>query len=117
MKQIYFIVFLFTGCIIAFVKINVQNINAKNGRPNIILILFDDMGYSEIGCYGGEINTPNIDQLANVGISISPIIHCYDGISDKDDINMKAIVAKMSAMWDTTAYKSNVLPAPWTEKK
>ena len=36
-------------------------------KPNIILILADDMGYSDIGCYGGEIRTPNIDRLANEG--------------------------------------------------
>lgn len=37
-------------------------------KPNIILIMADDMGYSDIGCYGGEINTPNIDRLANSGV-------------------------------------------------
>jgi arylsulfatase A-like enzyme len=37
-------------------------------KPNIILILADDMGYSDIGCFGGEIPTPNIDRLAENGI-------------------------------------------------
>lgn len=37
-------------------------------RPNIIIILADDMGYSDIGCFGGEILTPNIDQLALHGL-------------------------------------------------
>ncbi len=37
-------------------------------RPNIILILADDMGFSDIGSYGGEINTPNIDKLAKGGV-------------------------------------------------
>ena len=36
--------------------------------PNIILIMGDDMGYSDIGCYGGEIHTPNLDQLAANGL-------------------------------------------------
>lgn len=36
-------------------------------KPNIILIMADDIGYSDIGCYGGEISTPNIDRLANTG--------------------------------------------------
>lgn len=37
-------------------------------RPNIILIMSDDMGWSDIGCYGGEINTPHLDSLAKDGI-------------------------------------------------
>ncbi|MFV0377651.1 MAG: arylsulfatase [Mangrovibacterium sp.] len=41
---------------------------ANPPRPNILLIMLDDMGYSDLGCYGGEIQTPNIDQLAKTGI-------------------------------------------------
>jgi arylsulfatase A-like enzyme len=40
-------------------------------RPNIVLILNDDMGYSDIGCYGGEIDTPNLDRLAHNGLRFS----------------------------------------------
>lgn len=37
-------------------------------RPNVLLIMADDMGFSDLGCYGGEIRTPNLDRLAQGGI-------------------------------------------------
>jgi arylsulfatase A-like enzyme len=37
-------------------------------RPNIVVILVDDMGFSDIGCYGSEIPTPNLDKLAAGGL-------------------------------------------------
>ena len=40
-------------------------------RPNIIVIMADDMGYSDIGCFGGEIQTPNLDLLAADGVRFS----------------------------------------------
>ncbi len=40
----------------------------SNEKPNILLILVDDMGYSDIGCFGSEIHTPNLDRLAANGI-------------------------------------------------
>ncbi|QNN22354.1 arylsulfatase [Planctomycetales bacterium ZRK34] len=46
------------GCVIA----------AADKRPNIILIMADDMGFSDIGCYGGEVDTPTIDKLADRGL-------------------------------------------------
>lgn len=39
--------------------------------PNIMIIMADDLGYSDLGCYGGEINTPNLDQLATNGLRFS----------------------------------------------
>jgi arylsulfatase A-like enzyme len=47
----------------------------KAGRPNIVLILVDDMGFSDIGCYGSEIATPNLDRLAARGARFT---HMYN---------------------------------------
>jgi arylsulfatase len=46
------------------------------GRPNFVIILTDDMGYSDPGCYGGEIATPNIDRLAAGGIRFTQFYNC-----------------------------------------
>ncbi len=44
-------------------------------RPNIVLIMADDMGFSDLGCYGGEISTPNLDRLASGGLRFT---HFYN---------------------------------------
>lgn len=51
-------------------NINLQGARSDT-RPNILLIVADDLGYSDIGAYGGEIDTPNIDMLAATGLSFS----------------------------------------------
>ena len=43
----------------------------KNARPNILLIVVDDMAYSDLGSFGGEIPTPNLDRLAYEGVRFS----------------------------------------------
>ena len=45
--------------------------NSSTTRPNFVLILVDDMGFSDIGCYGSEIQTPNLDRLARGGMRFS----------------------------------------------
>ena len=45
-----------------------QETEQQKDLPNIVLIMADDMGYSDISCYGGEIETPNLDRLANQGV-------------------------------------------------
>lgn len=45
-------------------------------KPNIIVVMVDDLGYSDLGCYGGEISTPNIDSLAYGGLRFTQM---YNG--------------------------------------
>lgn len=45
-------------------------------KPNVMLILVDDMGYSDLGCYGGEIKTPAIDGLASNGVRYAQYYNC-----------------------------------------
>jgi arylsulfatase len=49
---------------------------AKKKRPNVVLFMVDDMGFSDIGCYGGEVKTPNIDKLASGGMQFTQFYNC-----------------------------------------
>jgi arylsulfatase len=49
---------------------------AAADRPNIVLVLADDMGFSDLGCYGGEIATPNLDALAKNGLRFTQFYNC-----------------------------------------
>ena len=48
----------------------------RAGRPSVIVIMADDLGFSDVGCFGGEIETPNIDQLAADGVIFSQMYNC-----------------------------------------
>ncbi|MDG2088938.1 MAG: sulfatase-like hydrolase/transferase [Arenicellaceae bacterium] len=50
---------------------NSTDIQSELNRPNILLIVADDMGYSDIGAFGGEIETPNLDALADSGVKFT----------------------------------------------
>ena len=67
MKRVTFKIAFVCFAFIALINSSAKVEAAK--RPNIILIMSDDMGYSDIGCYGGEIQTPNLDGLAAGAVS------------------------------------------------
>lgn len=62
-----FIKSLRVGFLTTFISFTAGGVFAAE-KPNIVVILADDMGFSDIGCYGGEIATPNLDRLATNGV-------------------------------------------------
>ncbi|MCH1495361.1 MAG: arylsulfatase [Rubripirellula sp.] len=56
------------GCFFLFTLGGVVGATEAADRPNIIYIMADDMGFSDIGCYGSEISTPHLDRLAEQGV-------------------------------------------------
>lgn len=67
MIQHFILAHLLAICLI----INTTQAAEKGQRPNIIIMMVDDLGYSDFGCYGSEIQTPHIDQLAQQGLRFS----------------------------------------------
>jgi arylsulfatase A-like enzyme len=63
--------FYITIAMLVFFLASCRGREFKKERPNIVLIMSDDMGYSDIGCYGSEIETPELDRLAANGIRFS----------------------------------------------
>ena len=53
------------------VAIHAAETSKPASKPNILIILVDDMGYSDLGCFGSEIKTPNLDRLAAGGIKFT----------------------------------------------
>jgi hypothetical protein len=71
--------------------------NAPSSRPNIVVILVDDLGFSDLGCHGGEIPTPNLDQLSEL----------HDLAATQPE-KAKALAAK----WEGWAERAHVKPDP-----
>jgi hypothetical protein len=57
-------------CLILFVVIFCGRVLPAEAspKPNVLLIMADDLGFSDLGCYGGEIATPNLDSIAQNGL-------------------------------------------------
>ncbi len=56
------------ACLSAFAEYSRAQLPVRDSRPNLVLILADDLGFSDLGCYGSEIHTPSLDALAKGGL-------------------------------------------------
>ena len=59
---------LFVTVSVAAVFVDGSGVRAAAPKPNVLLIMADDLGFSDLGCYGGEIATPNLDSIAQHGL-------------------------------------------------
>jgi arylsulfatase len=90
---------LATSFLLAFSSVHLTQAAEK---PNIIFILVDDMGWSDIGCYGSEIKTPNIDSLANNGIRFTQFYNTAKFKSTKlEDFGTIASFETVGKSWAT----------------
>src|SRR5947209_1397422 len=57
-----------TASLALFINLAAVSPTRAAAKPNVLIILADDLGFSDLGCYGGEIQTPNLDRLAANGL-------------------------------------------------
>ncbi|WP_299433902.1 arylsulfatase [uncultured Maribacter sp.] len=75
-KNTFFNIRCILLCITVCLAESCKTENPKEvGSPNIIVIMADDLGYSDLGCYGGEISTPTLDNLASEGIRLPNVFN------------------------------------------
>jgi len=82
-------------------------------RPNIIVILADDLGFSDLGCYGSEIHTPNIDYLASNGIRYTQFYNTSRCCPTRASLltglyNQQAGIGKMTDAEDEPGYRGHL---------
>lgn len=100
-----------TGCLLlAFVSGVAVNAVAQQ-RPNIIVILADDLGYSDLGCYGGEIDTPNIDALASGGVKFTQVYNSARCCPSRASL-MTGLYPTQAGIGDFTTNKPNQKRGP-----
>jgi len=58
----------YASCLVLIASVSAAAADAATKRPNVILVMADDLGWPDIGCYGGEIPTPHLDSLARTGL-------------------------------------------------
>ena len=94
----YLILFLFL-CDDAFAQ-------APNTKPNIVIILADDMGFADLGCFGSEIHTPNIDRLAKEGLKMTQFYNAGRCCPSRTSL-LTGLYPHQSGVGDMVKYKGS----------
>ena len=68
-------------------------------KPNIIIILADDLGFSDLGCFGGEIHTPVLDKLAKNGVRMTQMYNSARSCPSR--ANLLTGLYRIRRDWDT----------------
>ena len=76
MKLVAGLFFTALAAVVADCRPLISSATAAPAKPNILIILADDLGWSDLGCYGGEIRTPNLDSLAAYGLRFTQFYNC-----------------------------------------
>ena len=67
---------MIASILVSLLVLFASSAHAAPARPNILIVLADDLGWSDLGCYGGEIRTPNLDALALGGLRFTQFYNC-----------------------------------------
>lgn len=118
-KQLFFLFFSLLAVVAVLIfsgfekKRPALSVPAAARKPNIIVILADDMGFSDLGCYGGEIHTPNLDYLANNGIRYTQFYNTSRCCPTRASLltglyNQQAGIGKMTDAEDEPGYRGHL---------
>ena len=75
--------------------------NSDTSRPNIIVIMTDDMGFSDVGCYGGEVETPHLNRLAAQGLRFTQFYNTSKCMTTRASL--------LSGLYSTQSYRNRRL--------
>jgi arylsulfatase A-like enzyme len=102
-------------CLFLFASPAMQAADSSGPRPNIVLILADDLGFSDLGCYGSEVATPNMDKLASQGVRFTQFYNCARCCPTRSALLTglyphQAGVGHMLQSWRPPSYTSGIGP-------
>jgi arylsulfatase A-like enzyme len=91
----------------------------REQRPNIVVIMADDLGFADIGCYGSEVRTPNLDAMARRGIRFTQFYNTARCCPTRASLltglySHQAGIGHMTADWNRPGYRGTLAPDTYT---